>query len=212
MILINGSPNVGDDLTAISNQITVVEGKVDAVDNFVDTEVAAIKAKTDNLPVDPADQSNIDAKLGATTDFASHQTLLGYQNSLYQHVHKPAKVYPSLAAGVTLTGAANPYVLGAIAEIIPANTITNAFDIHWINVEAASATDVYEIVLYKGAALSEVEIGRVRVHKNSVQSGANNVPIQIPAQAANERISAAIASASGGSDTLTVSVMYHEYL
>lgn len=32
---------------------------VDTVDDFLDTEVAAIKAKTDNLPSDPADASDI---------------------------------------------------------------------------------------------------------------------------------------------------------
>lgn len=44
---------------ATTSQLTTVEGKVDAIDNFVDTEVAAIKAKTDNLPSDPADASDI---------------------------------------------------------------------------------------------------------------------------------------------------------
>jgi hypothetical protein len=33
------------------------------IDNFLDTEVAAIKAKTDNLPSDPADQSAIEAAI-----------------------------------------------------------------------------------------------------------------------------------------------------
>jgi hypothetical protein len=34
---------------------------VDTVDDFLDTEIAAIKAKTDNLPTDPADASDIAA-------------------------------------------------------------------------------------------------------------------------------------------------------
>ena len=96
-------------------------------------------------------------------------------------------------------------------EIIPASTITVDLDIHFINCQAASATDVYEIVLYKGGAGSEEEIGRVRTSRSSAVSGVANVPIQIPFQLANTRISAAIASASGGSDTLTLSVYYHEY-
>ena len=32
---------------------------IDAIDDFIDTEVAAIKAKTDNLPADPADASDV---------------------------------------------------------------------------------------------------------------------------------------------------------
>jgi hypothetical protein len=46
---------------ATTTQLTTVEGKIDTLDNYVDTEVAAIKAKTDNLPSDPADASDITA-------------------------------------------------------------------------------------------------------------------------------------------------------
>lgn len=55
---------------ATAAALTTVSGKIDVVDDFldtevaailaaVDTEVAAIKAKTDNLPTDPADASDI---------------------------------------------------------------------------------------------------------------------------------------------------------
>lgn len=37
------------------------------VDDFLDTEIAAIKAKTDNLPSDPADQSAVEAAITAAT-------------------------------------------------------------------------------------------------------------------------------------------------
>jgi hypothetical protein len=50
--------------------------KLDTIDDFLDTEVAAIKAKTDNLPTDPADASDIatafsgvNTKLDAIDDF-----------------------------------------------------------------------------------------------------------------------------------------------
>lgn len=36
-----------------------VHVKLDTIDDFLDTEIAAIKAKTDNLPSDPADASDI---------------------------------------------------------------------------------------------------------------------------------------------------------
>lgn len=195
---------------SIIERLEYLQGVIATIGGYVDTEIAAIKAKTDNLPSDPADQSNIDAKLGLVTDFASHQTLLGYQNSLYQHVHKPSKCYPTLGNGVTIAGGAGAWALGNFVEFIAANTITNAFDIHWINFESASANDVYELVLYAGTAGNEVEIGRVRTYKTATTSGAINVPIQIPAQSANTRISAKLASASGG-DNVTISVFYHIY-
>lgn len=42
---------------------------ITAVDDYVDTEVAAIKAKTDNLPADPADASDIAASLATITGY-----------------------------------------------------------------------------------------------------------------------------------------------
>lgn len=51
---------VGDNINAtISSRAT--QTSVDTVDDFLDTEVAAIKAKTDALPADPADASDIAA-------------------------------------------------------------------------------------------------------------------------------------------------------
>lgn len=39
------------------------QASLDTLDDYVDTEVAAIKAKTDNLPSDPADQSAVEAAI-----------------------------------------------------------------------------------------------------------------------------------------------------
>lgn len=50
--------------------------KLDTIDDFLDTEVAAIKAKTDNLPSDPADQSAVEAAItSATTGLATAANL-----------------------------------------------------------------------------------------------------------------------------------------
>jgi hypothetical protein len=42
-----------------------ISTRIDTIDDFLDTEIAAIKAKTDNLPSDPADQSLIIAATDA---------------------------------------------------------------------------------------------------------------------------------------------------
>lgn len=50
---------------------TTIPGTLSTIAGYVDTEVAAIKAKTDNLPIDPADQSAVEAAITAahsTTD------------------------------------------------------------------------------------------------------------------------------------------------
>lgn len=44
---------------ATASALSTLSGKVDVIDDFLDTEIAAIKAKTDNLPSDPADASDI---------------------------------------------------------------------------------------------------------------------------------------------------------
>lgn len=56
----------------ISSRAT--QTSVDTIDDFVDTEVAAIKAKTDNLPSDPADASDIAALFAALPSAASITT------------------------------------------------------------------------------------------------------------------------------------------
>ncbi len=57
LIKVAGTSQTAGDLAAM---ITVV-------DDFLDTEIAAIKAKTDNLPSDPADQSAVEAAITSAT-------------------------------------------------------------------------------------------------------------------------------------------------
>ena len=70
---------------------------IDTVDDFLDTEVAAIKAKTDNLPSDPADQSLV---IAATDALA---TLIGD--------------VPTNSELATALAAADDAVLAAIAAL-----------------------------------------------------------------------------------------------
>ncbi|MEY2669780.1 MAG: hypothetical protein RLZZ577_96 [Bacteroidota bacterium] len=154
---------------------------------------------------------DLETFVGIRSDMANDETLLGYLNSLYQHVHNQAKVYPTLADGILVQGGSGAWQLGNFVQIIPANQITTPFDIHYINFEGASATDTYEFVLYKGLLGEEIEIGRIRTDRESATSGITNVPIQIPAQLENTRISCKLASKSGN-DNVTVSVYYHIYV
>lgn len=47
------------DLDNATDGLSALKALIDTIDDFLDTEVAAIKAKTDNLPSDPADASDI---------------------------------------------------------------------------------------------------------------------------------------------------------
>lgn len=69
--------------TAVGLATGNLDTQLTAIDDFLDTEIAAIKAKTDNLPSDPADASDIAALLSAISSSLSTistniTTLTGY--------------------------------------------------------------------------------------------------------------------------------------
>ena len=125
------------------------------------------------------------------------------------HFHKRARVYPTLADWVTVTWAAWSWTLWAFVEIVPVNTITNPFDIHWINIEDASADDEYELVLY--AATTEIWRVRFRADTWFLWGALPAIHFQCPQQAANTQIQAKVASMWWWSDTVDISIHYHTY-
>lgn len=64
-VLFRDPDGAWDDLTITLNYDTrnvddvATQASVDVIDDFLDTEIAAIKAKTDGLPADPADASDL---------------------------------------------------------------------------------------------------------------------------------------------------------
>lgn len=59
-----------------------LDTQLSAIDDYIDTEVAAIKAKTDNLPSDPADESLLEAAIATVlADTAGIATLLSRLSS-----------------------------------------------------------------------------------------------------------------------------------
>lgn len=126
---------------------------------------------------------------------------------LQEHAHSAVLCYPTLADGVVVTGGA-AWTLGAFAEIVPASTIADDFDIHGLSIEAMSAVDVYEVHLFYGD--SDTFAGRVRVVRTTNQDSAQFVTFMTDVIPANSKIRAKIASSTGG-DTVTVSIRYHSY-
>lgn len=149
--------------------------------------------------------------LGFITDGPRKKSLFGRSEAQYQHVHQPALCYPTLAAGVQVVTGAGAWELGAITQVIPANAIDHAYDIHWVNFEGASANGSYELHLFKGAPGQEELIAKIRTTRDSNQSGAPNVPVQVPVLPSNTRITARVASNAGGRN-VTVSMFYHSYI
>jgi len=74
-----------------------------------------------------------------------------------EHLHSISCAYPSLAAGVSITSG-GVWTLGAFTELIPVDTITEDFDLHWLIIETVTDDEMYELVFYNVTT----EISRVR--------------------------------------------------
>ena len=142
----------------------------------------------------------------------SENSLMAYTRTGYYHVHGASFIYPDKANPVTLTSnAASWNATGTIVEIIPADTITKNFDLHWCNVSDISA-DLYGVVdLFAGASGQEVKIGSIEVTRTSNFSQEGNKPIQIPQQAANTRISARFSDSTSSARTCKIKLYGHVY-
>ena len=124
--------------------------------------------------------------------------------SVEEHLHAQARVYPTLAAGALVAAPAGAWTLGDEVEIIPVGAIASNFSLTFLNIEAVSANDVFEIVIYNDA-----ELARQRVSKISNQTGVPSVPITSIVQPAGTRISARVACGLGGASTVRLSLCYH---
>ncbi len=114
------------------------------------------------------------------------------------------KVYPTLAAGETVTANATAWTLGDYSEIVPAGTIKSTFCINAINLGAVSAATYYELVLYAVTT----EIGRLRFYTSDSSYGYAFKHFKTPPIAANSQIQAKLATASTDADTAVISISY----
>lgn len=128
---------------------------------------------------------------------------------LEEHIHSISRVYPTLANGATVTGAAGAWTLGNFAEIVPVNTITDDFDIHFLSIEGASAGDTYEIFLYAATTL----VGHRKITFIDVANSQTlpSIPFQTTVIPKNTQIQAKVATKAGGAETITISIEYHTY-
>lgn len=159
---------------------------------------------------DSADNVDWGDVIGNKTDTDSGDSLYANIKTLLEHVHSPQKVYPTLAAAITVAGGAGAWTLGNFVTIVAASTITSVFDIHWIQLSNATADDEYELVLYYGA--TDIEAGRITFTADSSAqiSVVSPAPMQTVKIPANSQIRAKLAS-STGSDSVDVKIFYHTY-
>ena len=102
-------------------------------------------------------------------------------------------------------------VTATIAKTATGAGINKPFDIHVIQGGIANNKDTYTIELCSGLAGYEQRIGNIRVSTEAVNSAAGMIPIMTAIMPAGTRITARVASGTGGSDTIVVSLNYHLY-
>ena len=118
-------------------------------------------------------------------------------------------------AGISTTGTfSDPNNTGVTATIVKTNTgsgVNKPFDIHFIQGGIANKKDTYIIELCSGLAGYEKRIGNLRISTEADNSAAGMIPIMSEIMPAGTRISARVASLSGGTDTIVISLNYHVY-
>lgn len=176
---------------------TTVFGKLNNLDSGSDVILDAVGEKGDfvNVPYQPGTES-----------------IMAYNTTGYYHIHGASFLYPDKANPVTLTSSAAAWSqTGTITEIIPANTITKDFDLHWASISDISANLYGVIDFFSGAVGQEVKICSVDVVRTTAQSRENAMPMQIPQQPANTRISARFSDSTTSSRTVAVKLYGHVY-
>ncbi len=142
------------------------------------------------------------------THVASRQRNHDKLDILDEHIHSSVFVRPTLAAGKLVEGA-GVWTPGAFKEIIAVNDIGSDFDIHWINIEGATADDIFELILY----VETTEITRERFTITLTAGNRVTLPplsTQTPILQANSQVQAKVASAAGNQD-VTISLEGHMY-
>lgn len=145
--------------------------------------------------------------IGNKTDGHNADSIRAISHKTDEHFHSAGDVYPSLADDVQIQSAAGVWALGAFTEIVPINTITDDFDIHFLEISTASANDVFEIWLYA----VEVLIAKARFARTTNQTRVASKPVQTVIIPANTQIQAKLACAAGGSKTADLSIQFHPY-
>jgi len=138
--------------------------------------------------------------------------MMAFIRTGYYHVHGASFIYPDKAVPVTLTSAAASWAeTGDLIEVIPANAIKKDFDLHWCSISSISAELDGVIDIYAGPAESAVKIGSIDVVRTSNFARENAMPVQVPQQPANTRISAKFTDSTASVRTVRVKFYGHVY-
>ena len=143
-----------------------------------------------------------------TSVLNGNQTTEERVRDLYNANYTQGRVYPTLAAGVTIASANADWTLGTVTEVIPVNTVTSAYHVSLVSIESCDEDAVFELALYYGASNTLMSTVRFAVSGGFFGNQLYLVPsVKVPA---NSKLSMALASSNGTAavGTITVSVVY----
>ncbi len=146
--------------------------------------------------------------------YVPHQdTMMAFIRTGYYHVHGASFIYPDKAAPITLTSGAGAWdETGTIVEILPANTITKDFDLHWASLSAISAELDGIIDIFKDVAGSWVKIGPLTdVVRTTNFSREGDSMVQVPQIPANTRLGARFSDSTTSARTVRLKIKGHVY-
>ena len=129
------------------------------------------------------------------------------------HIHGVQFVYPNLATAVSIasTTGIGSWTPGGNTEVVPINTITSPYDIHFISIATISANANCQLDLYQGADGAGTKICSVTFTRNDNFQRSFPLPVITPLMAANRRVYANLADSADDGITVTFKVWYHTY-
>lgn len=220
---------VGDNINAtISSRAS--QTSLDTLDDFVDTEVAAIKAKTDNLPSDPADASDItssfttvNTKLDTIDDFldtevaaikaktdnlpsdpADESSIQGTLATIAGYLDTEIAAIKTVTDALPNAGALTTIQsdLDNIQTRLPAALVSGRMD----SSVGAMATDVLTAAALNADAVTEIQSGLSTLTAAQVWDLSNGVETGLTPRQAMRLLAAALAGKLSGAATTTVTI------
>jgi len=161
-------------------------------------------------------QGALQNHLGSSRPTLNHDedSVNGNIRAINEHIHTEQRTYPTLADGVGVDSGATNWAEGTITQVIPADTITSDFDIHFLNIEAVGDDGVYQVNVYYGD--SNTFAGSIRFNVDGTGAIKPTVGLkhQTPIIPANSKVSLGLAYSKAtlnGAQTIMVSLVYHKY-
>jgi len=149
------------------------------------------------------------------SDGATDPSIVGHLRANFYHVHDSSRVFPRTdddnpLGPVNIASASGTWNFGSWTQVIAASTIAYMFDMHFVILGTISESDDYVLQLGFGGSGSEVFWGECAFTRDTNQMRASWQPIQGPPVAAETRISARLASATG-SNNVYIKIYNHTY-